>query len=180
VMDLLDSTVMTVAGPSVRVGLGGTEATLQWLTAGYVLPFGVLLVIGGRLGDRWGRRRLFLIGATGFTLVSLVRTLAVSPTMLISARVAQGALGALMIPQGFGVLSTMFTGDRERGRAFSMFGPVSALAGIGGPILAGLLIAWNLGGLDWRRPRPDHRRAHRGGHVRALRHRHRRPRPAHR
>ena len=150
VMDLLDSTVMTVAGPSVRAGLGGTEATLQWLTAGYVLPFGVLLVIGGRLGDRWGRRRLFLIGATGFTLASLACALAVSPTMLISARVAQGALGALMIPQGFGVLSTVFTGDRERGRAFSLFGPVSALAGIGGPILAGLLIAANLGGLDWR------------------------------
>ncbi|MEU8660756.1 MFS transporter [Actinoplanes philippinensis] len=149
-MDLLDSTVMTVAGPSVRAGLGGTAGTLQWLTASYVLAFGVLLVIGGRLGDRWGRRRLFLIGATGFTLASLVCALAVSPAMLIWARVVQGAFGALMIPQGFGVLSTVFTGDRERGRAFSLFGPVSALAGIGGPILAGLLIAWNLGGLDWR------------------------------
>ncbi|MET8359075.1 MFS transporter [Micromonospora sp. NPDC005171] len=150
VMDLLDSTVMTVAGPSVRAGLGGTEATLQWLTAGYALPFGVLLVIGGRLGDRWGRRRLFLIGATGFTLASMACAVAASPTMLVAARVAQGALGALMIPQGFGVLTEVFTSGRERGRAFSLFGPVSALAGIGGPILAGVLIAWNLGGLDWR------------------------------
>lgn len=150
VMDLLDATVMTVAGPSVRAGLGGTEATLQWLTAGYALPFGVLLVIGGRLGDRWGRRRLFLIGAIGFTLASVACAVAVSPAMLVAARVAQGALGALMIPQGFGVLTAVFTGDRERARAFSLFGPVSALAGIGGPILAGLLIAWDLGGLDWR------------------------------
>ena len=150
VMDLLDSTVMTVAGPSVRAGLGGTEATLQWLTAGYTLPFGVLLVIGGRLGDRWGRRRLFLIGATGFTLASVACAAAVSPTTLIAARAAQGALGALMIPQGFGTLTTAFTSDRELGRAFSLFGPVNALAGIGGPILAGMLIAWNLGGLDWR------------------------------
>ncbi|BCY11696.1 MFS transporter [Actinoplanes sp. L3-i22] len=150
VMDLLDATVMTVAGPSVRAGLGGTQATLQWLTAGYALAFGVLLVIGARLGDRWGRRRLFLIGATGFTLASLACALAGSPATLIAARVAQGALGALMIPQGFGVLSAVFTGDRERGRAFSLFGPVSALAGIGGPILAGVLIAWDLGGLDWR------------------------------
>ena len=150
VMDLLDATVMTVAGPSVQAGLGGTEATLQWLTAGYALPFGVLLVIGGRLGDRWGRRRLFLIGAIGFTLASVACAVAVSPAMLLAARVAQGALGALMIPQGFGLLSTVFTSGRERGRAFSLFGPVSALAGIGGPIFAGMLIAWNLGGLDWR------------------------------
>ncbi|GAA1586070.1 MFS transporter [Actinoplanes couchii] len=150
VMDLLDATVMTVAGPSVLAGLGGTEATLQWLTAGYALPFGVLLVIGGRLGDRWGRRRLFVIGAAGFTLASVACAAAVSPEMLVAARVAQGALGALMIPQGFGVLTTVFTGDRERGRAFALFGPVSALAGIGGPILAGMLIAWDLGGLDWR------------------------------
>jgi EmrB/QacA subfamily drug resistance transporter len=150
VMDLLDATVMTVAGPSVRAGLGGTEATLQWLTAGYALPFGVLLVIGGRLGDRWGRRRLFLVGATGFTLASVACAAAVSPAMLVAARAAQGVLGALMIPQGFGVLTSAFTSERERGRAFSLFGPVSALAGIGGPILAGLLIAWNVGGLDWR------------------------------
>ncbi|MET0423374.1 MAG: MFS transporter [Actinoplanes sp.] len=110
----------------------------------------VLLIIGGRLGDRWGRRRLFLIGAIGFTLASVVCAAAMSPTVLVAARVGQGALGALMIPQGFGVLSAVFADERERGRAFSLFGPVSGLAGVGGPILAGALIAWNLGGLDWR------------------------------
>lgn len=71
VMDLLDSTVVTVAGPSVSAGLGGGPTVIAWLAAGYTLAFGVLLVIGGRLGDRWGRRRLFLLGSAGFTLASL-------------------------------------------------------------------------------------------------------------
>ncbi|MEU8236502.1 MFS transporter [Actinoplanes sp. NPDC048967] len=150
VMDLLDATVMNVAAPTVRAALGGGEATVQWMTAGYTLAFGVLLVIGGRLGDRWGRRRLFLIGAIGFTLASVACAAAVSPAMLVTARVVQGALGALMIPQGFGVLTAVFTDARQRGRAFSLFGPVSGLAGIGGPILAGVLIAWDLGGLGWQ------------------------------
>ncbi|MEU5260791.1 MFS transporter [Amycolatopsis sp. NPDC021455] len=149
VMDLLDSTVMNVAAPSVRAGIGGSEATLQWLAAGYTLAFGVLLVVGGRLGDRWGRRRLFVIGATGFTLASAACAAAPNPSVLIAARVAQGAFGALMIPQGFGVLTAVF-GEQERGRAFSLFGPVMGLAGIGGPILAGGLIALDPGGLDWR------------------------------
>ncbi|PRY45048.1 EmrB/QacA subfamily drug resistance transporter [Umezawaea tangerina] len=149
VLDLLDSTVMNVAAPSVRAGLGGGPAALQWLTAGYALAFGVLLVVGGRLGDRWGRRRLFVVGAVGFTLASAVCALAPTPAVLISARVAQGALGALMIPQGFGVLASVFD-ERERGRAFAVFGPVMGLAAIGGPILAGGLIALDLAGLDWR------------------------------
>ncbi|MFD9735499.1 MFS transporter [Umezawaea sp. NPDC059074] len=149
IMDLLDSTVMTVAAPSVRAGIGGGEATVQWLTAGYTLAFGVLLVIGGRLGDRFGRRRLFVLGAIGFTVASALCALAPSPEVLIAARVAQGALGALMIPQGFGVLAAVFDSD-ERGKAFSLFGPVMGLAAIGGPILAGGLIALDLGGLDWR------------------------------
>lgn len=150
VMDLLDATVMNVAAPAVRSALGGGETTLQWLSAGYTLAFGVLLVIGGRLGDRWGRRRLFLIGAVGFTLASVACAAAMSPATLLTARVVQGGFGALMIPQGFGILSAVFTEERARGRAFSLFGPVSGLAGIGGPILAGLLIAWNPFGLDWR------------------------------
>ncbi|HWO60793.1 MAG TPA: MFS transporter [Umezawaea sp.] len=149
IMDLLDSTVMTVAAPSVQAGLGGGAATLQWLTAGYTLAFGVLLVVGGRLGDRWGRRRLFVLGAIGFTAASALCALAPSPEVLIAARVAQGAFGALMIPQGFGVLASVF-GEHERAKAFSLFGPVMGLAAIGGPIFAGGLIALDPGGLDWR------------------------------
>jgi EmrB/QacA subfamily drug resistance transporter len=148
-LDLLDSTAMTVTAPSLGAGLGGGPATLQWLSAGYALAFGVLLVLGGRLGDRWGRRRLFVLGALGFTLASAACAAAPSPAVLIAARVAQGALGALMIPQGFGVLSSVFE-ERDRGRAFAVFGPVMGLAAIGGPILAGGLIALDPGGLDWR------------------------------
>lgn len=149
VMDLLDSTVMTVAAPSVRAGLGGSEVTLQWLAAGYTLAFGVLLIVGGRLGDRFGRRRLFVIGALGFTAASAACAAAPTPFVLIAARIVQGGFGALMIPQGFGVLTTVFA-KSERGRAFSLFGPVMGLAGIGGPILAGGLIALDAGGLGWR------------------------------
>ncbi|MFJ8743765.1 MFS transporter [Embleya sp. NPDC127516] len=148
-LDLLDATVMNVAAPSVRAGLGGGAAMMQWLTAGYTLAFGVLLIVGGRLGDRWGRRRLFVLGAAGFTVASAVCATAPSPAVLVAARVAQGALGALMIPQGFGVLSAAFD-ERERGRAFATFGPVMALAGVGGPVLAGGLIALDPAGLDWR------------------------------
>ncbi|HEX6346282.1 MFS transporter [Umezawaea sp.] len=149
VVDLLDSTVMTVAAPSVHAGLGGGAATLQWLTAGYTLAFGVLLVVGGRLGDHWGRKRLFVLGAVGFTVASALCAAATSPEALVAARVAQGAFGALMIPQGFGVLASVF-GEHERARAFSLFGPVMGLAAIGGPIVAGGLIALDPGGLDWR------------------------------
>ncbi|MYV97584.1 MFS transporter [Streptomyces sp. SID3343] len=148
-LDLLDATVMNVAAPSVRAGLGGGATVMQWLTAGYTLAFGVLLIVGGRLGDRWGRRRLFVLGAAGFTVASAVCAAAPTPAVLVAARVAQGALGALMIPQGFGILSSVFD-ERERGRAFATFGPVMALAGVGGPVLAGGLIALDPAGLDWR------------------------------
>ncbi|MYS85301.1 MFS transporter [Embleya scabrispora] len=148
-LDLLDATVMNVAAPSVSAGLGGGVTIMQWLTAGYTLAFGVLLIVGGRLGDRWGRRRLFVLGAAGFTAASAVCAMAPSPAVLVAARVAQGAFGALMIPQGFGVLSAVFD-ERERGRAFATFGPVMALAGVGGPVLAGGLIALDPAGLDWR------------------------------
>lgn len=148
VMDLLDTTVMNVAGPSVRDGLGGGETTIQWLSAGYTLAFGVFLVVGGRLGDRWGRRRMFVVGAAGFTAASAVCALASSPAVLITARVVQGAFGALLIPQGLGVLTEVFVDERERGRAFGLFGPVTGLAAVGGPILAGVLVG--LPGLGWR------------------------------
>ncbi|SNT44953.1 MFS transporter [Rhodococcoides kyotonense] len=150
VMDLLDATVMIVAGPSVQEAFGATDAVLLWLTAAYTLPFGVLLILGGRFGDRWGRRRIFLIGATGFVLASILCALSPSIEVLLAARVLQGAFGALLIPQGYGLVGTLFSRERERGRAFSMFGPVSAIAGVGGPILAGALIGWDMAGIGWR------------------------------
>src|SRR5580692_4261259 len=104
VMDLMDSTIVNVAGPSIRSALGGSASTLQWLSAGYTLAFAVFLITGARLGDMFGRRRLFLVGSAGFTVMSAACAAAPSMTVLITLRALQGAFGALMIPQGFGML----------------------------------------------------------------------------
>ena len=149
VMDLMDSTMTNVAGPSIRHDLGGGPSTLQWLTAGYTLAFAVLLVAGARLGDILGRRRLFLAGATGFTLASALCAAAPDAAALIALRVAQGACGALLIPQGFGMLKEIFP-DQEMPRVYSVFGPVMGLATIAGPVASGLLIGANWWGAGWR------------------------------
>lgn len=148
-MDLMDSTIAGVAGPSIRRDLGGGAVTLQWLTAAYTLAFAVLLITGGRLGDRFGRRRMFLIGATGFTVASAACAAAGSPTLLIATRALQGGFGALLIPQGFGILRETFA-EEEMGRVFAAFGPALGLATIAAPLLAGGLLAADLFGAGWR------------------------------
>ena len=115
-MDLLDATIVNVAGPSIHRNLGGGSSTLQWLSAGYTLAFAVLLIAGARLGDIFGRRRLFLIGSAGFTLFSAACAVAPSIGVLIAFRVLQGAFGALMIPQGFGLVKQVFADDAEFAR----------------------------------------------------------------
>jgi EmrB/QacA subfamily drug resistance transporter len=149
IMDLMDSTIVNIAGPSVRADLGGGTSTLQWLSAGYTLTFAVLLVTGARLGDIFGRRRLFLIGSVGFTLMSAACAAAPSPGLLITFRVFQGGFGALMIPQGFGMLKEVFS-EEEMPKVFAAFGPAMGLSAIAAPILAGALIDANLWGTGWR------------------------------
>jgi EmrB/QacA subfamily drug resistance transporter len=149
IMDLLDSTITTIAAPTISAGLHGSPELIKWLGASYALSLGVLLVTGGRLGDRYGRRRTFLIGIAGFTAASLACGLAWDPASIIVARLIQGAFGALLIPQGFGILGSVF--PREHiGKAFSTFGPILGLSAVGGPLLAGVLIDANLFGLSWR------------------------------
>ena len=148
-MDILDTTTVNVAGPSVRRSLGGGIGLVQWLSAAYTLAFAVLLITGGRLGDRYGPRRMFLAGAAGFTLASLACGLSVSPGMLIAARVVQGLFGAILLPQGIALLSAAFS-ERDLSRAFSAYAPVLSLAAVTGPLLAGALIGWNLWGAGWR------------------------------
>src|ERR1700722_7164199 len=104
VMDLLDATIVNVAGPSVHRALGGGASTIQWLSAGYTLAFAVLLIAGARLGDIVGRRRMFLLGSAGFTIFSAACAVAPTIGVLIAFRALQGAFGALMIPQGFGLM----------------------------------------------------------------------------
>lgn len=149
VMDLLDATIINVAAPSITRDLGGSSTALQWTVAGYTLAFAVILVTGGRLGDIFGRRRMFLVGAVGFTLASVACGLAPSIEMLVTGRIAQGLLGGVMIPQGLGMIKAVFP-PRETAAAFGAFGPVMGLAAVCGPILAGLLIAADLLGTGWR------------------------------
>jgi EmrB/QacA subfamily drug resistance transporter len=148
-MDLLDATIVNVAGPSIRRELGGGATSIQWLSAAYTLAFAVLLIAGARLGDIAGRRRMFLLGLTGFTLFSTACALGQDMSMLIAFRALQGGFGALMIPQGFGMLKEVFD-DEELGKATRLFGPATGLAMLGAPILAGALIDANLWGTGWR------------------------------
>jgi EmrB/QacA subfamily drug resistance transporter len=122
---------------------------MQWWSAAYTMAFGIFLIVGGRLGDMFGRRRLFLIGITGFTLSSVACALAPDPGVLIATRGLQGAFGALLIPQGLGVLKTVFPPE-ELGGAFGAFGPVMGIAAICGPILAGWLVGADYLGTGWR------------------------------
>jgi EmrB/QacA subfamily drug resistance transporter len=149
IMDLLDSTVITIAAPTVRSELGGSTASMQWWAAGYTLAFGVLMIVGARLGDIYGRRRVFIVGIAGFTLASTACALAPSPDALIATRVLQGGFGALLIPQGLGVIKNVFP-PREMAGAFAAFGPVMGMAAIAGPILAGWLVTADLLGTGWR------------------------------
>jgi EmrB/QacA subfamily drug resistance transporter len=149
VMDLIDGTIVNVAAPSIRAELGGSAATLQWLGAAYTLAFAVLLITGARLGDLFGRRRMFLVGIVGFTVSSAICAAAPTTSVLITARITQGAFGALLIPQGFGMLKEVFD-DKELAKAFAFFGPVMGLSAIAAPILGGALTDGNLFGLGWR------------------------------
>jgi EmrB/QacA subfamily drug resistance transporter len=149
IMDLMDATIVNVAGPSIRHAIGGGASTLLWLSAGYTLAFAVILITGARLGDMFGRRRLFLVGSAGFTVMSAACAVAFSPSVLIAFRVLQGAFGALMIPQGFGMLKEVFAED-EMPKVFGLFGPMMGLSVLAAPILAGALIEANLWGIGWR------------------------------
>ena len=149
IMDLMDATIVNVAGPSIRIALGGSASFLQWLPAGYTLAFAVFLITGARLGDMFGRRRLFLIGSAGFTVMSAACAAAPSPAALILFRVLQGGFGALMIPQGFGMLKEVFD-EQEMTKVFGAFGPMMGLSILAAPILAGALVEANLWGIGWR------------------------------
>ncbi|WP_020672104.1 MFS transporter [Amycolatopsis nigrescens] len=148
-MNLLDATIVQVAAPVMHLDLGGAESDIQWFSAAYTLPFAVLLITGGRLGDIAGRKRVFQLGVAGFVLASLCCALAASAGMLITARAVQGAAAALVIPQTFGLIRGMFDGD-ELARALGGIGPVMGLAAVCGPVLGGVLTHADLLGSSWR------------------------------
>jgi EmrB/QacA subfamily drug resistance transporter len=147
-MDLLDSTIAGVAAPSMRADLGGSYSSLQWIAAAYTLAMAVGLLAGGRLGDVFGRRRVLLAGAAGFTVASVACAAAPTIESLIAARVLQGAVGAVMVPQVFGMIRELFAPE-EMGKAWGIMGPVSGLSALLGPVVAGLLIDADVLGTGW-------------------------------
>lgn len=148
-LDLMDATITNVAAPTIAADIGGGESLVKWLTAAYALALGSLLVLGGRVGDRFGQRRTFLIGMTGFVVASAVAGLAISPEMLILARALQGAFGAFLIPQGLAIMTRTFPREMLQ-KAFGAFGPMLGIFAVGGPLLGGILIDANILGLGWR------------------------------
>jgi EmrB/QacA subfamily drug resistance transporter len=145
----MDTTITNIAAPTIVRNIGGGESLIKWLGASYALALGVLLVVGGRLGDRYGQRRVFLIGIAGFTLASLGCGLSVDPTMLIACRLVQGGFGALLIPQGLSIMVASLSRE-QMPTVFAVFGPVMAGAALAGPIVAGFIISANIAGLSWR------------------------------
>src|ERR1700751_5167186 len=148
-MNLLAISIVNIAIPAIQRTLHASYADVQWALAGYTLAYALVLITGGRLGDTFGRKRLFLIGVTGFTLMSALCGAAQTPGMLIAFRVAQGALGAIMIPQVLSVIQVIFPAA-ERIKALAAFGVTAGLGTVSGPLLGGLLIQHNLFGLGWR------------------------------
>ncbi|RKT11450.1 putative MFS family arabinose efflux permease [Streptomyces sp. 1114.5] len=148
-MNLLDATIVQVAAPRMRADLGGPAAAVPWLTTAYTLPFAVLLLTGGRLGDRAGRRRVFRVGVVGFLLASLACACAPTLGTLLVFRAVQGAAAAVIVPQTIGLIKAMFRGP-ETARALGTIGPVMGLAAVSGPVLGGVLTHADLFGSSWR------------------------------
>jgi EmrB/QacA subfamily drug resistance transporter len=146
---ILDFFIVNVALPSMQRQLHASQAAIQFVVAGFGLTFAVGLISGGRLGDIYGRRRVFAAGLAAFTLASAACGLAPTATFLVAARVVQGGAAALMTPQVLATLGTAYTGDR-RARAFAAYGLTMGLAGVLGQLIGGGLIALNIAGAGWR------------------------------
>ncbi|GAA2104491.1 MFS transporter [Streptomyces albiaxialis] len=148
-MDAVDVTVVNMALPSIEREVGASTSELQWITGGYALAFALGLITGGRLGDLFGRRRIFLLGMAGFTLTSLICGVSHSPELLLGGRVAQGAMAALMVPQVLSLIHVTFP-ERERGKVFGIYGAVMALGTVTGPLIGALIVEGDLMGWGWR------------------------------
>ncbi len=145
-MVVLDATIVNIALPSAQHSLGFPNSDRQWVVTAYALAFGSLLLLGGRLGDMFSRKRIFITGLVGFALSSALGGAAVSFEMLVTARALQGAFGAILAPSALGTLVSTFRDPRERGRAFGVFGSVAGGGGAVGLILGGLLTQY----FSWR------------------------------
>jgi EmrB/QacA subfamily drug resistance transporter len=148
-MDMIDVTIVNVALPSIRRDLNASATQLEWVVSGYMLAFAATLIIAGNLGDKFGRKRLFLSGAALFGLASLAAGLSGSGAELIIARIVQGVAAAAMAPQVLATFRVIF-GRAERGKAFGIYGAMLGFASAIGLVLGGLLTGANLFGWEWR------------------------------
>jgi EmrB/QacA subfamily drug resistance transporter len=145
----LDFFVVNVSIPSIRANLHATFAEVQMVIASYGLVYAVLLISGGRLGDIYGRKRMFIWGTAAFTVASIFCGLAPNPAVLIMARALQGVTGALMFPQVLSIMQVTFP-PHERAKAFGLFGTVIGTSSFSGNVLGGLLVSANIFNLSWR------------------------------
>jgi EmrB/QacA subfamily drug resistance transporter len=145
-MVTLDSTIVNIALPSAQHALGFPNSDRQWVVTAYALAFGSLLLPGGRIGDMFSRKWVFITGLAGFAVSSAIGGAAGSFGMLVAARTLQGAFGAILAPAALGTLVSTFRDPRERGKAFGVFGSVAAGGGAVGLILGGVLTQY----LSWR------------------------------
>ena len=145
-MLVLDATIVNIALPSAQEALGFSNSDRQWVVTAYALSFGSLLLVGGRLGDMFSRKWVFIAGLVGFAIASAIGGAAGSFAVLVTARALQGAFGAVLAPSALGILVNTFNDQRERGRAFGVFGSVASGGGAVGLILGGVLTEY----LSWR------------------------------
>jgi len=148
-LPLIDYFIVNVALPTIGADLATSAATLELIVAGYGVAFATLLVLGGRLGDAFGRRRLYQLGLTAFTITSLACGIAPDAVTLVIARIAQGASAALMFPQVLAIIQAGTTG-LDRSRALGKYGATAGSAMVVGQLLGGLLVAADIAGTSWR------------------------------
>jgi EmrB/QacA subfamily drug resistance transporter len=145
-MVVLDATIVNIALPSAQRDLGFSDDSRQWIITAYALAFGSLLLLGGRIGDLFGRKWAFVAGLIGFAIASAIGGLAQSFGVLVAARALQGAFGAVLAPAALSLLATTFTQPAERGKAFGVFGAIAGSGAAAGLLLGGVLTEW----LSWR------------------------------
>ncbi|AZM57964.1 MFS transporter [Streptomyces sp. WAC 01529] len=148
-MNALDGSIVHTALPSIQADTGASSAAVQWIPAAYTLTFALALITGGRLGDLFGRKRVFIAGTVLFTLASLLCGIATGPEFLVAARALQGAGAAAMVPQVMATIAVTFQGESQA-KAFGMYGMIMSLGGVLGPVLGAVLTSADIAGLGWR------------------------------
>ena len=148
-LDMIDGSIVNTALPSIGRGLHASSAQLQWTVSAYMLGFAATLIIAGHLGDRYGRKKLFLVGVAAFAAASLASAMAPDAGALVAFRAIQGVTAAILTPQILASFRTMFDGE-ERGKAFALYGAVAGISTAAGVLLGGVLTDWSPFGWGWR------------------------------